>query len=264
MTETQWIVGTNAAKMLDYLTREMAPDVDGGAGGTIARHYPLISYRKLRLAACAITHIVLEEIESPHKQRVLEVAEKYADNDEYKEELRELWHHGSGEPFSLLSLTAHVNPLAFSWPTSQICGGNVYGPCPDSACQAMILRHIVGNPFNQVLADCESSSKSNGVCWHHNEDLIRVRDDLWLCPKGLKYFNEFHKTFDVISSAQALYNGEDCAFAVHDALAQAGAIPELIHHFRWCANKCCDGKKSVAHNWHPKGCWALDKILGKK
>jgi hypothetical protein len=48
--------------------------------------------------------------------------------------------------------------------------------------------------------------------------------------------------------ARSLYAGESCSFALHDALLEAGH-PELAAHFREAE--------------HPKGCWALDLILGK-
>jgi hypothetical protein len=48
--------------------------------------------------------------------------------------------------------------------------------------------------------------------------------------------------------AQSLYDGQPCHFALHDALAEAG-LPEWAEHFRTPE--------------HPKGCWALDVILGK-
>jgi hypothetical protein len=48
--------------------------------------------------------------------------------------------------------------------------------------------------------------------------------------------------------AQALYDGQPCHFALHDVLAEAG-LTEWAEHFR-------DAD-------HPKGCWALDLLLGK-
>ena len=45
------------------------------------------------------------------------------------------------------------------------------------------------------------------------------------------------------------FDGEDCRFALHDALEEQGQI-RLADHFRG--------------GTHPKGCWALDLILGKK
>jgi hypothetical protein len=53
----------------------------------------------------------------------------------------------------------------------------------------------------------------------------------------------------VVQFAEAMYAGEDCSFALHDALLEAGH-PEPAEHF-------------LAKD-HPKGCWLVDVILGKK
>jgi hypothetical protein len=50
----------------------------------------------------------------------------------------------------------------------------------------------------------------------------------------------------VVQLAQALYSGEHCSFALHDALIETGDA-DLAEHFRELG--------------HPKGCWALDMIL---
>jgi hypothetical protein len=47
----------------------------------------------------------------------------------------------------------------------------------------------------------------------------------------------------------AVYDGEDLAFVLRDALEESG-FEDLADHF------CEPG--------HPKGCWALDLILGKE
>jgi hypothetical protein len=54
----------------------------------------------------------------------------------------------------------------------------------------------------------------------------------------------------VVQLAESLYAGQDCAFALHDALLEAGHA-ELAEHFR-------------EETWHPKGCWVVDLILGKQ
>jgi hypothetical protein len=59
-----------------------------------------------------------------------------------------------------------------------------------------------------------------------------------------------HWPSTVIQLLESLLAGEDCGFALHDALLEAGHT-ELAQHFR-------------EEQWHPKGCWALDLILGKK
>jgi hypothetical protein len=52
----------------------------------------------------------------------------------------------------------------------------------------------------------------------------------------------------VLELARAVDRGESCLFALHHALLEAGHA-ELAEHFR--------------EPIHPKGCWALDLILGK-
>ena len=52
-----------------------------------------------------------------------------------------------------------------------------------------------------------------------------------------------------VQLAESLYAGQDCAFALHDALLEAGHA-ELAEHFR--------EEKS-----HPKGCGVVDLVLGK-
>ena len=83
----------------------------------------------------------------------------------------------------------------------------------EARAQADLLRDIVGNPFRKVD---------------------------WSTPLPLT----------VVDLAEALYAGDDCAFALHDALLEAGRA-DLAEHF-------ADPSRP-----HPKGCWVLDGILGK-
>jgi hypothetical protein len=78
--------------------------------------------------------------------------------------------------------------------------------------QADLLRHIVGNPFRLYRAPSSWSTSS-------------------------------------LQLADALYDGQDCAFALQDSLLEAGHA-ELAEHFR-------DAES------HPKGCWVVDLLLGK-
>jgi hypothetical protein len=75
-----------------------------------------------------------------------------------------------------------------------------------------LLRHVVGNPF-QLYPTCD------------------------------------HWPVIVVQLALAVYDGQDCSFALHDALIEAGH-EELADRFR-------------QEQHHPKGCWALDVILMK-
>ena len=80
------------------------------------------------------------------------------------------------------------------------------------AVETALLRHIIGNPFRPYPAPAS-------------------------VPEA------------VLQLADALYNGEDCGFALHDALLETGH-PDLADHFR-------------QEQHHPKGCWVLDLILDK-
>ncbi|OAI53022.1 hypothetical protein AYO44_16365 [Planctomycetaceae bacterium SCGC AG-212-F19] len=53
----------------------------------------------------------------------------------------------------------------------------------------------------------------------------------------------------VVDLAQGLYDGRGDRLIFADALEEAGHT-ELAEHFR-------------AEEWHPKGCWAVDLVLGK-
>jgi hypothetical protein len=53
----------------------------------------------------------------------------------------------------------------------------------------------------------------------------------------------------VVKLAESMYAAEDCSFALRDALLEGGH-PELAEHFQ-------------KEQWHPKGCWVVDMILGK-
>jgi len=78
--------------------------------------------------------------------------------------------------------------------------------------QCDLLRHVIGNPFRPYPAPPS-----------------------WPAP--------------VVKLAESMYAGEDCSFALHDALLEAGH-PELAEHL-------------AKEQWHPKGCWIVDLILGK-
>lgn len=82
----------------------------------------------------------------------------------------------------------------------------------EEAAQASLLRHIIGNPFRP-------------------------------------YPTPPHWPATLQQLAQSLYDGNDCTFALHDALLEAGH-GELAEHFR-------------TETDHPKGCWVVDLLLGK-
>jgi hypothetical protein len=52
-----------------------------------------------------------------------------------------------------------------------------------------------------------------------------------------------------VAAPNEALTGADATFALHDALLEAGH-PDLAAHFQ-------------AEQWHPKGCWVVDLLLGR-
>lgn len=74
---------------------------------------------------------------------------------------------------------------------------------------------------------------------------------------------------NVIELANAIYHGQDCGFALHDALTEAGE-PDLAEHFAVAPPQSAADRPEVATGepirrprWHPKGCWVVDRLLAK-
>lgn len=94
--------------------------------------------------------------------------------------------------------------------------------------KAALLRHVIGNPWKPwVVAQADKDRRA---------------------LKDYQILNIDCLTPEVITLAEALYAGENVAFALHDTLLEKGS-PELAEHFQ--------------EPYHPKGCWALDLLLGK-
>jgi len=170
--------------------------------------------RKLRLFACACYRQIWGSLD-PRYRKALEAAELYADGRASSDELAAV---------RTSARTVHrLHGIYFAYapePTfADVANAVNYlarradGP-PFPVARTLlreILNHIFGNPFRPPPP----------------------RPDLPVAAEEL---------------AAALYAGEPCHFALHDALLEAGHS-DLAEHFREAG--------------HPKGCWALDLILGK-
>jgi hypothetical protein len=100
------------------------------------------------------------------------------------------------------------------------------------AFQADLLRHLLGNPWRPVLVDDGHPDHWPGTAAGAESVFVEGPFPPTACRL-----------------AECLYAGEPCAFALHDVLLESG-YPVLAGHF--------------AAAEHPKGCWALDLILGKQ
>jgi hypothetical protein len=169
------------------------------------------SDRKLRLFATACCRRIWHLLTHEDLQRAVEVAERFADGQADTHELsgaEAMAGVSHHERWGAAWGAASEDALEAAWESLREAAGWNEKELSE---EALYLRHIFGNPFRPYPAPG-------------------------------------HWPSTVIQLAESLYNGQDCSFALHDALLEAGHA-ELAEHFN--------------ENNHPKGCWVMDMILGK-
>jgi hypothetical protein len=238
MTEADWLNSITPGIMLEFLhsPRPSPPKVGFFARFLLGRSQPAPlqpikpSDRKLRLFACACCRRVWDLLKEPRSRNAVAVAERFAEGQAGLEELNAA--RAAAEAVCLRTRHTRVPDWGAeaAWRTTSQDAAvaardaalNARGAqsAPRIASeafylegieQAELLRDIAGNPFRS------------------------------LAPPE-------HWPPVVTKLAESLYAGEDCHFALHDALEEAG-LSDWAEHFR--------------KPGHPKGCWAVDKILGK-
>jgi hypothetical protein len=179
------------------------------------------SSRKLRLFGVACCRRIEPLLTEPLCRHGIDVAERFAEGQADERELAEtefaleqlcqtITDSDAKAPCTAAHRCTHrIAYHAALW--SAYWTAKLSSPAPRRE-QADLLRHIVGNPFRPI-------------------------------PRFVSL------PAAVVQLAEAVYDGSDFAYALHDALLDAGEA-ELADHFRQGA-------------WHPKGCFALDVILGK-
>jgi hypothetical protein len=183
---------------------------------------PKMNARKLRLFACGCVRRVWSLLRNEKSRRLVEQAERYADGEVSR---RELWAARAaapgrdGDPAGNWAARAAVACAMAAAPEAAQSASTLivnarHTEIKEWEAQADLIRELLGNPFHPVAITAP-------------------------LPETISQL------------AQSLYDGADCAFALHDALLEEGQS-QIAEHFE------PKGK------WHPKGCWALDLILGKK
>jgi hypothetical protein len=218
MTEGEWLACTEPLPMLEFLRGK-------------------VSDRKLRLFACASCRNIWECLPAPECRAALELTERYADGWATNDELQcvatavianlEGW---AAIDRHMVEATAHATAgRAFETSAAVVAFFEEYASLSTadgedlaqkvaearqnaSRFQATLLRHVFNNPFRPYGAPRP-----------------------WLAAAA--------------SLAEAVYNGVDAGFALHEALLESG-FPDLAAHF-------------MEEQWHPKGCWVVDLILGR-
>ncbi len=214
MTEQEWLTCIDPVRMLSYLAA---------------------SPRKRRLLMCAVCRQAWSALHDEGCRQAVLVAEKFADGQASADQLCDSKQAAWRLARTLSDKRAAAAAEAAAWTAAETTASGVMikgcyaaatavfspfqlrGPLTDSRSRAeaakfcQLARHIFGNPFKP---------DPEGASW----------------PSA------------VVKLAEASYAGEDCAFALRDALLEAGH-PELAEHF--------------ADKDHPKGCWAVDLLLAK-
>jgi hypothetical protein len=213
MTEKQWLSGDDPQALLSFLGEKA-------------------TNRKLRLFGCACCRRAWGFIEDPRLCGAIEILERFADKKAKDKDrvstarvMFEIANTSPNQRHAYLGWELYGLSQRNVQRNANLVGYHVAGAFASPAQrkllskakrkeqqqQAILLRHIIGNPFRSYPALGSWSAT-------------------------------------VVQLADSLYAGTDCAFALHDALLEAGHT-ELAEHFR--------------EGTHPKGCWALDLILGR-
>lgn len=234
MTATEWAECADPTAMLTFL--------EGRVGE-----------RQLRLFACACCRAVWPLIRVAECLQAVETAERFADGLADESELqadakaaedamplfadahRAAAWSAVASAFDAAIGASHEAARASAYITAQRAESRAKAACVSGAPEED--RKEAWGLFESVLeADFRAHRRRQA-------DVLReIVGDPFTAPKPDDW------PLTVCQLAEALHAGEDCAFALHDALLDMGRT-DLAEHFQ-------PGGK------HPPGCWAIDLIRG--
>jgi hypothetical protein len=237
MTEAEWLTSDDPETMLH------SPGVK-------------LSERKLRLFACACCRRIWDLIKDSSCRQAVEMAEAAAEGVLGLEALADI--HTAAQNNKPLYADA-------SWAAAWSAAPDAALAASETSLEAaQSVARVRSEPAKSraLAASCSGALESERqAAWDHYDAVVeeakgherRAQADLLREIAG----NPFQPAtwpdsfpLTVVQLAQTLHAGEDCAFALHDALLEAGHA-ELAGHFQDAAQ-------------HPRGCWVVAGILGLK
>jgi len=224
MTEAQWLESADPFPMLQWV-------------------WSRLSDRRGRLLACAACRHIDHLLTDPRTTDALDVAERFADGAATPDEL-EAAHQGAAQAQhaqrrkALLFAYAAVMSASAPWRDRQF-GLGLTTAALTEAVQGQVLEAEPRLGYGHLQRDRpEAFAPMAGLVRHIAGNPFQAT------PRPTSWPSEVH------ALAEALYAGGGRARALHDAL-KAARQGELAEHFR-------------QEMGHPKGCWALDLILGRR
>lgn len=256
MDEAEWLASEDPAAMLAALTQ--------GLSGLPADYRRRLSDRKLRLFAVACCRQVWGRLTDPRSRRAVEVAERHADGEAGKGEMRAahdgalaMWHEAPNEWNGPLTLLMDYPAV----------GGHFSPGWVSPALQAALLRDVAGNPFRPVtLPPCERCDGGGEACGSD-------RPFQWSGPGTYpgpcpvcRGAGHAVSTPTVLAVARAAYDDRDFTAlpVLADALEEAGCRKEaVLRHLR--GQEFGTGAHYLTPPGpHARGCWVVDLVLGKE
>jgi len=235
VTEADWLTSVNPDAMLDHIE-----------GRT--------SDRKLRLFACACCRRVWSLVTVPACREAVLVAERFADGLASLEECtaaHKAAQHAKPLTFNAnwaAAWTAAPKAIQAAAETANLAAQTLATIAAQTADRAARASVCTGAPIAERSAawaafDDIRSGAAAGAQARHAELLREIVGNPFAAPRENLSFSSA-----TVRLAEAIYAGEDCTFALYDSLLEDGHT-DLAQHF--------------TDPDHPKGCWAIDVILGR-
>jgi hypothetical protein len=234
MNEADWLAATDLRNMLNLACER-------------------VSARKLRLFACACCRRVWRTMTDRACRRAVEVSERFAEGLASPEELQ-----------AAFQAAQHAKSVFVdaSWAGSWVAAADAEQAAFECAAHAAsAIARAVAQParssaYAAIAAGAREESRT--AAFEHFEAVVadarRIEETHQAGLLAEIVGNPFQPVATdswptaVTVLATALNAGEDCAYALHDALVEANR-PDVAAHFQ--------------NPVHLRGCWAVDLILGR-
>lgn len=256
MTESDWLVSTDPAAMLQYLCPDMGSPYAGGVPHRI-------SDRKLRLFACACARERWHLLTDARSRKAVEVAEQFADGLATAQELDGAWDASWVAARAAAMGASKAASMAAAWSASRAASWDASWDASWSE-QASLLRDIVGNPFQPAPIVEQDWRSPTVLAIAHKAYEDRPGRECHECKgTGREWVMERDST-------KSGYWGPSCTHChgtghIHDGTLDNDSLAILADALE---DAGCDSTAILDHlrspGPHVRGCWVLDLILGKE